>query len=91
MVRREIAQNMFHVHRCYDSALKADPTLEGRYSVTITIGVSGKVSRVEIDRDTLGSGGVASCVKRKIRAWRFPIKGQLSDPTEVSFPVSFKR
>lgn len=89
MVRREIASNMFHVHRCYDGALKADPTLKGRYSITITIGISGKVTRVVIDKDTLGHPGVAKCVKRKVKAWRFPIKGRLSEPTEVGFPVKF--
>jgi hypothetical protein len=91
MVRREIAQNMFHIHRCYDSALKRDPTLQGRYSVTITIGKNGRVSRAVIDKDTLGHPGVANCVKRKLNSWRFPIKGHLSEPTEVSFPVTFKR
>jgi hypothetical protein len=91
MVRREIAQNMFHIHRCYDTALKRDNTLEGRYSVTITIGTNGRVSRAVIDRDTLGHPGVASCVKRKLKSWRFPLGGRLSEPTEVSFPVTFKR
>ncbi len=90
-VRREIAQNMFHIHRCYDAALKRDPNLEGRYSVTITISTGGRVSRVVIDRDTLRHSGVASCVKRKIKDWRFPIKGRLAEATEVSFPVTFKR
>jgi hypothetical protein len=90
MVRREIAQNMFHVHRCYDQALKRNPNLAGRYAVTITISLGGRVSRVVIDKDTLRHPGVANCVKRKIRAWRFPIKGRLSHATEVSFPVRFK-
>jgi hypothetical protein len=90
-IRRELARNMFHIHRCYDNALENNPSLQGRYKMTITIGLSGKVTGVAIDHDTLGHPGVAACVQRKVLEWRFPVRGRLARPTDVSFPVTFKR
>ena len=48
----------------------------------------GKVTRVEVDADTLGDPQVTSCIKGYARRWRFPPPEGGS--AEVAVPFNFK-
>jgi hypothetical protein len=90
MVRRTIRSRMVQIHRCYDDALQGQPDLAGKLGIHMTIGVTGMVTKVEFGRDTLHHAGVTSCIRARIRRWRFHLSGELREPTEVSFPVVFR-
>jgi len=74
---------------CYQRALKRNPNLQGKISVILTINATGKVTRVEIDKDTVGDGAVTSCIKSYAKRWRFPAPDD-GDTVEVSFSVGFQ-
>lgn len=89
-LQQTIRQGMYHVHRCYDSELRRNPGLQGRMEITVYIGVTGKVYRVAIHKNTVDSAKVKECVRAKIKRWRFDFGGRLRQSTQVSFPISFK-
>ena len=89
MVKAIIRRRMAGLKACYDRALQSRPDLTGRMSFTIEIAVVGRVTRVDIEQDTVGDPGVKGCVTAKIRSWRFPVE-DAEEPSEVSFSVVFE-
>ena len=88
-VGRVLRRGMRALKACYQRALKRNPKLNGKISVILTINATGKVSRVEIDKDTVGDGAVTSCIKSFAKRWRFPPPDDGSE-AEVSFSVGFQ-
>jgi hypothetical protein len=88
-VARVLRRGMRALKSCYQRALKRNPKLSGKIAVILTIGSTGKVSRVEIDKDTVGDGAVTSCIKSFAKRWRFP-PPEDGDSVEVSFSVGFQ-
>lgn len=74
---------------CYQRALKRNPKLQGKIAVILTINATGKVIRVEIDKDTVGDSAVNSCIKSYAKRWRFPAPED-GEKVEVSFSVGFQ-
>jgi hypothetical protein len=68
-VRKTYAANEVGLKRCYERALKSDPTTSvSKMVVKITIGPEGGVSEIQVpDRPSDLSG----CVKNSIKSWRF--------------------
>jgi hypothetical protein len=73
---------------CYEKALRTQPGLKGKISYTIAISTVGRVTRVDIEEDTLGDASVRSCTKAKIKGWRFPTAGA-EETAEVTFSVVY--
>lgn len=71
-VRRHEAELRF----CYNEyGLKANPGLAGSVGTAITLTASGGVTGVDISSRTWGGAGASeaeSCIRNKIRSWRFP-------------------
>ena len=59
------------VKYCYESQLKANPSLNGRVEVSFTIN-DGRVVNSSIFANTTGSDALGKCIAGKVRTWRFP-------------------
>jgi hypothetical protein len=58
---------------CYERALKRDLSLaNARVDVSVTIGLSGAVKRVNILNDRYRGEYIGTCLAEVIRRWRFP-------------------
>lgn len=73
--------------RCYERALRDDPSVAGRALVDVTIR-RGAATRAEVTSDTLPAS-VMACLERAVRAARFPDAGDESE-TQVRFPFTFQ-
>jgi hypothetical protein len=87
-VSATIRQRMSGLQACYEKALRSQPNLKGKMSYTITINVQGRVTKVEIEEDTVGDSTVRACTEAKIKDWRFFAEGA-EESSEVTFSVSF--
>jgi TonB family protein len=79
------SQYQGQVQKCYNDALKANSGLKGRVDVTITIGVGGNVTSVDVSGF---DSGVDACISAAARRWRFdkPPNG----PATFQFPFTFR-
>ena len=73
------------IQACYEKQLKRDDSLAGKVEIEVVISEKGKVSEVLITDDSVGSRELASCIKSRVKRWRFPAP----DDGEVSFVTSF--
>jgi hypothetical protein len=71
-IRRIIRQNFGRFRLCYETGLRANPTLEGRVTVRFVIGRDGSVSSVADGGSDLGDPAVVSCVVRAFYGLSFP-------------------
>lgn len=60
------------VKACYERSLKKNSFLEGKVDLNIDVSPTGKVTRVTVNKDTVGDADMLACVKRTIRGWPFP-------------------
>ncbi len=58
------------IRNCTETALKANPTLKGRISVTWTI-TAGKVTGASLASNATGDAALGECVVRAVRGFRF--------------------
>lgn len=73
------------IQACYEKQLKRDDGLAGKIELEVVISEKGKVSEVVITEDSVGSRELTSCIKSRVKRWRFPAP----DDGEVSFVTSF--
>ncbi len=59
------------IEDCYKRAAKLNPNLKGSITVMFTIEPNGRVSNVRIIESSLKNSRVESCIKRRIKSWRF--------------------
>lgn len=85
-ISKVVKSNGTAIQRCYEKALKANPQLKGKISVTWMINEQGRVQMVEINEDTMGEASVSACIKSVIMRWRFPPP---EAPASVTFPFAF--
>ena len=85
VVRRVVLRNLPSVRRCYELALRGDPTLSGRLGVRFTLGADGRVIAVTLTSDTLRDPSLRECIQRAITRWVFPATGS---QITVSYPFN---
>ncbi|MBI5546734.1 MAG: AgmX/PglI C-terminal domain-containing protein [Deltaproteobacteria bacterium] len=71
-IARQMKKNLRAIQVCYEQEIKRTPTLQGKLVVRLTISPQGTATDVEFDEDTVGSSGLAHCVERAFRRWRYP-------------------
>jgi hypothetical protein len=73
---------------CYERALRNNPMLQGRMTVSVRVASNGSVCSAGISQDGLGSPDVSSCVKGLFsgRSFPAPTGGTCVD---VNIPLSF--
>lgn len=88
IVQGTIRRRTSGLKACYERALFTDRTLEGKMTYAITISTVGRVTRVDVEHDSLDNATIRACTVAKIKNWRFPIT-RAEDPTDVTFSVVF--
>jgi hypothetical protein len=81
-----INRNKKQLQRCYETSARgagSDDTV--RLDVSITVAPSGGVSSTQVNGQ--GLPGMAECIERSVRAWRFPSSGE---PVTTRFPLLFQ-
>jgi hypothetical protein len=76
------------IRNCYEKGLIKNHGLQGKISVTFTIGTSGRVTSVKAKDDSLGDPGVTACVLAKFKSFTFdrPEGGSV----KYLYPLMFK-
>jgi len=85
-IRQVARQNMGPLRFCYRRELKGDPTLQGNMKLQLTIKPNGRVTKLVLISDTIGSRNLNRCVQGRMRAWRFPpvAEGTTAGTAEMS-------
>ena len=87
VVRRAVTQHRSQIRLCYDSALRADPGLNGRVTVRFQIAPEGNVTSAEAIDNTTGNAAVGTCIAAVVRRISFP---QGTGNTTVSYPFALQ-
>lgn len=69
-IKSVVAKKKGQVQYCYEQRLKENPNIGGRLAISVEI-VGGRVTSVRIDENGTGDKAIESCVKGKVRRWRF--------------------
>lgn len=88
VIQRVVSQHMRSVQFCYERELLKYPGLTGKIVVDWTIGTRGDVTAAKVGFSTLASPGVARCVLRRLRSWRFP--RPRGGSVQVRYPFVFR-
>lgn len=76
------------MRRCYESRLKADKYLEGRYVIRVTVEGDGKTRDGKLDEDTIGDATLAACILEQVKVMRFAAPAGGGE-VDVTYPLSF--
>ncbi len=72
MVRRVIRSHLGQVRYCYESELRASPTLTGKVAVRFHVAAAGPVDRAEVAQSTVPGTRLPDCLVGRVRTWVFP-------------------
>ncbi len=85
-INATIAKYLNQVRRCYESELKNHPELQGLVEMSFEINASGKLNFSKVNKTTLNSPAVESCISSKMMDWQFPQpKGGVNVPVKYPF------
>ncbi len=85
-VSKVVLRGRKNLQRCYETAVRgsgSDETI--RMDVELTVSPSGNVTNVKTSGGSLP--GMAQCIQRTVKMWRFPQSGETSMPR---FPLLFQ-
>lgn len=88
VVRQRIRRDLPKINRCYESALRREPDLEGKVSVRFAVIRTGDVKGVHVVENTTGSASVGRCVTRVVGALQFP-RRRYGRSMRFTFPFVF--
>lgn len=74
---------------CYNTALRNNPNLEGRMTMSVRISPSGALCSAHVSSNSLGDQAVASCAASKFRAGSFP--APTGGCVNVNVPLNFTK
>ena len=70
-VDRVIKRKTPALKACYEQALKRNPGLKGKLIIRFEINTRGRTTSISFG-GSLKSGQVESCIKKRVKTWRFP-------------------
>ncbi len=88
VVRDKISKDLPKINRCYESALRYEPELEGKVAVRFAVLRTGYVRGVHVVENTTGNASVERCVARVVSALRFP-RRRAGKSVRFTFPFVF--
>jgi TonB family protein len=88
VVRDKIHKDLPKINRCYESALRREPALEGKVSVRFAVIRTGYVKGVHVVENTTGNASVERCVTRVVSTLRFP-RRRTGKSVRFTFPFVF--
>lgn len=89
-VAAKIRQYKGAIVACYESALKRDRGLAGSIMLRFTVHKSGRVSKVEVEDDTMHDDGMLRCLVEHASAWRFPPLQGEAEHSQFAYPFTFR-
>jgi hypothetical protein len=69
-IKSVVSKKKGQVQYCYEQRLKENPNIGGRIAISVDI-VNGRVTKVMISENQTGDKAIESCIKGKVRRWRF--------------------
>jgi len=87
VIQRVVRQNFGRFRGCYEGALRSNPSLQGRVSVSFVIGRDGSVTTASNGGSDLPDGGVVSCVVKQFYGLSFPAPE--AGVVRVTYPIVF--
>lgn len=85
-INATIAKYLNQVRRCYEAELKNHPDLQGLVEMSFEINATGKLNYSKVNKTTLNSPPVESCISSKMMDWQFPQpKGGVNVPVKYPF------
>jgi hypothetical protein len=72
LIRRIVRAHINEVRSCYNAGLTRDPNLGGRVTIQFSIVGNGKVSSSVVQENTTRDSGVANCIAKAVKRWKFP-------------------
>lgn len=81
MAKTVVDANYKHLRQCYESRLKENPELSGRWVLAWTIEKDGTVSGAEAEGQGVRDRTFESCMVRNVEQWRFQA---VAKPTELA-------
>ena len=88
VIQRIVRQNFGRFRLCYENALRAKPTLEGRVAIKFTIGTTGAVTSTADGGSDLPDPTVITCVKKGFSNLSFP-QPEGGGTVIVVYPIIF--
>lgn len=84
-VKKVVKKQSGQVKYCYESQLKANPTLAGRVEITFLV-KAGRVTSAKAASNSTGSDALAQCIVGKVRSWRFgeDVVGEFTYPFSLT-------
>lgn len=81
MAKTVVDANYKQLRQCYESRLKENPSLEGRWVLAWTIEKDGTVSKAEAEGQGVKDRTFESCMERNVKNWHFQ---SVSKSTELA-------
>ncbi|MBC7538379.1 MAG: AgmX/PglI C-terminal domain-containing protein [Bacteriovorax sp.] len=72
VINATIAKYLSQVRRCYEAELKNHPELQGLVEMSFEINPTGRLNFSKVNKSTLSSPPVESCISAKMMDWQFP-------------------
>jgi hypothetical protein len=69
-IKSVVSKKKGQVQYCYEQRLKENPNIGGRIAISVDI-ANGRVTAVNISENQTGDKAIESCIKGKVRRWRF--------------------
>lgn len=89
VINATIAKYLSQVRRCYEAELKNRPELQGLVEMSFEINGSGRLNFSKVNKTTLESPPVESCITTKMMDWQFPLpKGGVN--VSVKYPFMLR-
>jgi hypothetical protein len=86
-IRSVVRRKKSQVQYCYEKRLKENPNISGRLVIMVDID-KGRVTQVRIEANKTGDKEIESCVKSKVKRWRF--SPETTDSIVLPFALSSK-
>lgn len=83
--KNTVTKNLPQLKYCYESRLKAVPSLQGRVEFGWSVS-GGKVEGLYLVSNSTGDAELADCMQKRIRRWSFPADAE----GDVSWPFVFQ-
>ncbi len=72
VIQATIAKYLSQVRACYEQGLATQPGMNGTVTMAFEVGVEGALNFARVQKSTLGSSQVESCISQKMLGWKFP-------------------
>jgi hypothetical protein len=87
-MRGELAARAGNARGCYERALRVNPNLQGKLTVSLRVDPNGVICQANIGNDSVGSGEVSSCVLSMFRGQK--VSAPSGGCVDVAVPLNFQ-